>query len=287
MRIALFLVVLSMLSEDAHGLAPPSPAQANGSSTSNGVSCGTGSRDHGPDADVSCDELSSNLARAFKIVALAREQTGAFRALFDQSYEAYQSCPDAELVGYALARSTELGFANLPVELDGQTLTNAAAVIERLGSRQPRSGRIATVRARQVSTMASAQAALAVDPSYSPATLALAAATMANDPKAALKLMDGIRDIKALPGFHTLRARILLAAGNARAAAIEARHDIDGAWADTIEPFWMVGVRREAEEVLGRALLASGRRPQALSHLRAAAELGSAAARAVLDAARP
>jgi hypothetical protein len=229
-----------------------------------------------PAAGTKCGEATSQIIQALRNVAYAQDQSGAFHGLFEQSYALFQLCPDSEPIAYALARSTELGFARLPIEIDGLRMTSAVEIVAQLAVRHTRSARIATIHARQLSTVESADAALAIDPSYAPAKLALAAAkTGAGQPKAALTILKDIKNVATLPGFHTVRARSLLADGDSSAAANEARSDINGHWAEPIEPLLMLAVRRDAEETLGRALLATGKRAQATRHLRVAAGLGS------------
>jgi hypothetical protein len=238
---------------------------------------------HGPTTGTGCDEVAASIAQRLRELAFVQDQAGVFRSVFERAHESYPNCPESEPIAYALARSAELGFARLPIAIDGRTLPTADQVVDVLAARHPHSARIATVRARRISTVASAEAALAIDSSYTPAVLALAAAKSAtNDPEGALKLLDGIRNVKSTPGFHTLRARVLLADGNSRAAVREAKQDISGTWNDTLEPFLITAVRRDAEEALGRALLVTGKRAQGIGHLRSAAEMGSDGAKQAL-----
>jgi hypothetical protein len=241
--------------------------------------------DMSPAVAIGCAEVASSIAQRLGEVAFVQDQAGVFRAVFEHGYESYPNCSESEPIAYALARTAELGFARLPIDIDGRKLSTVNELVEALAARHPRSARIATVRARRLVTIVSAEAALAIDSSYPPAVLALAAAKLAaDDPKAALKLLDGLRKVNSLPGFHTLRARILFADGNSRAAVREASQDARGNWTDAIEPFLTMAVRRDAEEALGRALLGAGKRSQGISHLRSAADMGSDAAKQALAA---
>ena len=75
------------------------------------------------------------------------------------------------------------------------------------------------------------------------------------------------------------RALVLLAAGQAEAAAKEARAAVASPSPDPSEMGSSEDVSRRGNEVLGRALIRLGRRSEGLAALQLAASMGSARAR--------
>jgi hypothetical protein len=219
-------------------------------------------------------------------VALSKDQSGVWSSVFERSVSLLAQCVgavDTESLWYALARSAELGFGHYPIAIADQQLSNRERIIEAAAQQQPRSARIMTLLARERKTVSSAREALALDPSYAPAIVALASAT-ANDGDAptAFALLERPAVLET-PGAQTLRAQILLSERKLSDAIAAARLDVAGAWAKRPEPIFVVAVRRAAEETLGLCLMADGQTQAAAGHLRSAAGLGSTLAAAKLE----
>ena len=136
----------------------------------------------------------------------------------------------------------------------------------------PRSARIASIQARASGTIADARHALALDPTYLPARVALAAALLSSSPAEAATYLAPEHDLAAVADGYTVLARTRWAlrdsAGATEAAklALHARtfHLIEP---DARDPRPVSG----AHEVLGQVLLAKNRFREAATHLKLAA----------------
>jgi len=229
--------------------------------------------DCGPSAAASVDPLA----------AFAENEAGELRNQFTAARERLAECPDSEPLLYTVIRASELGLGEFPLTIAQQEFANPQALAREAASRAPRSARIATVLARLDSSVASARHAVALDPGWSPAALALASALAAEGANAeAESVLAGTAGIKTVPGANTTRAAILIGLGKPDQAAALARRDLTGQWPDSPEPFLMPIVRREAMATLGQALFAGHHLKEAAAQLKAAAALGSERAQAAL-----
>jgi hypothetical protein len=227
-----------------------------------------------------CAEVARAFAAELTLSAGAANEDGALRRLQESALSGIRSCPDLEPQLYIAARTAELGYAAGAPRGNGPTV-EARNLAYEASMRQPRSARIATVLARIDGTVAAARRAYEIDPNYTPARLQLVLALAAAGSKGeALSLLPSGKMMDTA-SERIARARVLLAAGEAQAAAgeAEAAHRARKPEAEIVPGR---DLERDAQEVLGFALLASHRVNQAESHLKAAAALGSTKARAQL-----
>ena len=229
-----------------------------------------------------CQGLERKVQHAVTTAYFVMNSGGAYLSAFDESWQALGKCPDSEPLWYTFARLAELGFERLPMEVAGAHVGTAADAAALARSRQPRSARIAVVDARTHGDIERARSALALDPSYAPARVALAAALFEHQHlDEALPLSDAPN----VPGAASLRARILVtraAPGDAKQAERLARRELTASW-DAPEPYDMQPIRCAAQEALALALHAQHSR-QAKSELDKAVQCGSARANELLRA---
>jgi hypothetical protein len=234
--------------------------------------------DCGPSAAASADPLA----------AYAENEAGGLRNQFMAARERLADCADSEPLWYTVIRASELGLGDFPLTIARQEFADPQALAREAVSRAPRSARIATVQARLDASVASARHAVALDPAWAPAALALASALAAEGANAeAETILAGASGIKSVPGANTTRAAILIGLGKPDQAAALARRDLTAQWPDSPEPFLMPIVRREAMATLGLALLAGNHPKEAATQLKAAAALGSGRAQAALGKLQP
>lgn len=227
-----------------------------------------------------CRKLEREVQHAITTAYFVMNSAGAYLSAFDDGTRALERCPDSEPLWYAVARLAELGFNRLPMQVGGARVETAAEVAALARSRQPRSARIAVVDARTHGDVERARSALALDPDYAPARVALAQALLdAGQLDEALPLSEAPN----VPGAASVRAEILLARGgpgDAKAAEGLARRELTTSW-DAVEPYDMQPVRCSAQEALALALHAQRSR-WAKAELDKAAQCGSARANEVL-----
>jgi hypothetical protein len=217
----------------------------------------------------------------------AADEVGLLRSKFRRAVAALAECPDSEPLWYEVVRGAELHVGNFPLTIGTRTFEAPIEAAHEAAVRAPRSARIATVLARLDSSVESARRAVALDATWGPARLALAAALSAQGSNIeADAILADMSATKSVPGANTARARILMARGKPKEAAALARRDLGDQWFDAPEPYLMSTVRRDAMETLGLALLAANRPKQAAPHLKAAAGLGSARATIALKSLR-
>jgi hypothetical protein len=211
------------------------------------------------------------------MVDMVENSDGAFQSAFDASTEALEGCLDSEPLWYDFARIAELGFGRFPMQVAGVRVADATEAAALALSHEPRSARIAVVDARAHGDIERARSALALDPGYAPARVALARALFERQQlDEALPLSDAPN----VPGAGSLRAQILLARGDAAQAVRLARRELKAGW-NAPEPYVMQAVRCDAQEALGLALHAQHART-AKSEVEKAAACGSARAAELL-----
>jgi hypothetical protein len=235
----------------------------------------------GPTAARAADCSVPVAAAEDPLAGQAENQAGELRNQYTAARERLAECPGSEPLWYAVIRAAELDLAEFPLTIAQQTFATPQELAREAALRAPKSARIATALARLDSTVESARHAVALDPAWGPAALALAAALAANGANTeADHVLAGASDIKTVPGANTIRATVLMGLGKPEQAAALARRDLTEQWPDAPEPFLMPIVRREAMATLGLALLAGNHPKEAAAQLKAAAALGSQRARA-------
>jgi tetratricopeptide (TPR) repeat protein len=230
------------------------------------------------EAAESCGALESRLEAQVAGLQMVADQVGELRAIGDAALEGVKACPQSERLWYLAARSAEVlegssGGAAFPEAGSARKIAQQAA------AHVPRSAAVATVLARVDQTEQSARMAYDLDPHYAPARRALALALARkgsfDDARKLVTPAAGAADL-------TARARVLLAAGKPGEAAAEAQKALKRPRPDAAELSPTTEILREANEVLGFALLAQGRTREALRALHVAASTGSLAAQAEL-----
>lgn len=230
-----------------------------------------------------CEVEGASVEQELWQMRIAMDAIGSLQIAFDHSRSALPDCPQSEPMWYAIARAAELGVVEFPIEVPGRALPTALDAGRAAAAQCPGSVRVWTVLARLEGTESAARSALALDASYAPAALALAAALVAGSKaEEALATLDA-PTVRALPGANTIRSQALLLLGKASAAARFAQLELRDGRDSPAEPTpWQFG-RREAEEALGRALYAENRASEAMPHLEAAVDRGSRTAKHLLD----
>ena len=174
-----------------------------------------------------CENDTQGVEQELWQVGVAMDQVGALRLAFDHARDLLPKCPSSEPVWYALVRAIEVGVVELPVQLAGQTVGTAVEAARAGAAKCSSSVRIKTVLARLEGTEAAARDALALHANYAPASLALAAALMADGKgEGALPILD-TKGVQKLPGANTLRSHALLSLGKVKPAIAAARGEID------------------------------------------------------------
>ncbi len=227
--------------------------------------------------DGACAAQQARVEAEAGLLATAKDEFGALRSIGDSALAALRQCPGSARLWYLAARAAEV----LEVPSAGQAFAASGGlkeIVAQAAAHAPGSAPVATVAARVDGGSAAARRALALDADYLPARCALAEALAREGAMAqALEL------VPASAGRgpqHLTRARVLLAAGRHEQAAQEARRAAPGA-ADELTP--RAVSYRDAQEVLGLALLGLNRPTEARQALRAAAAAGSLAAQARLS----
>ena len=231
---------------------------------------------------IPCGDLANDLDDEMNRTSLAMEPESGLASIYDQATQGAERCPDSEGLAYlrlraaALGRGARVGRQAPSADDEWRMLTTF------LAARFPQSAQIATVQARASGTAADARKALALNPKYLPARVALAAALRSSLPTEALTYLTPERDLATVSDGYTVLARARWALGDS-AGAIEAAKQALHARAfrliepDARDPRPLSG----AHEVMGQALLAKKRFGEAATHLKLAAP-DSAVARAIL-----
>jgi len=203
---------------------------------------------------------------------MAKDDLGVFRAIGDRAIDVLGQCPQSARLWYLAARSAEV----LEIWSSGQAFAAYGGlnkIVADALSHAPYSAPVATVAARVEGSSSLARKALTLDPNYQPARRALAE-TLAKEGAFDEALRVATVDARRGP-MHLTRARVLLAAKRPADAVREAKK-ITPSQPDELAPAG--DMYRDAQEVLGFALLALHRPAEARKALRAAASAGSVAA---------
>lgn len=184
-----------------------------------------------------CVRIERGLSRALEMAQFEKEPEGTVGKVFADSGTARQSCPDAEGLAYLHARSAELGGGALV----GRLLPAGVAELRKItadAARQfPSSARILTVHARVSRDEAVARRAVAAEPEYVPARVALADILVdRGDWRAAERVLGEGRGLDGTSDGLLVRARVQLAKGDARGALATAKRVLTGRKPELLEP---------------------------------------------------
>jgi hypothetical protein len=225
----------------------------------------------------SCATLESRAEADVQALALAEEQSGAFRHLGDDALSAVRECPQSARLWYLAVRSAEV----LEAPMNGRAFDNYGGLKRIAGdalTHAPNSAPVVTVAARVLDDENLARKAVTLDQGYQPARRALAellAKTGAFEEALRYAVAGSPSD-----SMRLTRARVLLAAKRPAEAVSEARRVGSPGTPDELSP--AVEVHRDQQEVLGFALLDVGKTSEGRKALEAAAASGSVAAQQYL-----
>jgi len=231
---------------------------------------------------VPCDDLAKELDEEMNRTSIAMEPESGLASIYDRATQAAERCPDSEGLAYLRLRAAELG-RGAPVGRQAPSANDEwRKLAPLLAAKFPQSARIATVQARASGTAADARKALALNPKYLPARVALAAALLSSLPTEALTYLTPERDLATVSDGYTVLARTRWALGDSAGAIEAAKQALHARAFRLIEP----DARdprplSAAHDVMGQALLAKKRFAEAATHLKLAAP-DSAVARAIL-----
>ena len=242
-------------------------------------------------AESDCAALAVDKAEPGLLPMVAKEPEIYLRSSFSQRVEEIDRCPALERLWYHLLRTAEIGGAVFPATLAGVTVVDLKAASSEAAHRFPRSARIATVRARALGTVDSAQQALALDEKWAPARIALAAAQIKlNDTNTAQRTLAPLGDLSAFPCGPAILANAKLLSGDYPGAIAAASVERPTLGSPPLEPTsrpFEQRCARDALEVRGLAQLASGTVTPAARTLLSAAAQGAELAQRQLRAADP
>ncbi len=189
-----------------------------------------------------------------------------------------------ESLAYVRLRSAELATERLAT--DDARVKADRALAQQLSKDFPASARIATVWARYDRSVDRARQAVAIDPRYAPARVALANALVdAGDVIEAKRVIEAVKNLANLDDGFTVLARVRWAEGNAKGAIEAASKELKGRDAIGVEPGdGDVRAIAKAHEVLGLAYVKQGKPDKAAPHLVAAEETSTAVRDVIRDA---
>jgi hypothetical protein len=195
---------------------------------------GTGLGGLAPDQ---CSRTQTALENALESAQFQKEPESGLRRIYSEANKATQRCPAAEGVAYVLVRSAELGRGVLV----GQLPINGAPELPKLtaaaAEKFPKSARILTVDARVSRDAETARRAMAADPKYIPARVALAdILVQSGDWHGAEASLDNAQGLNATNDGLVVLALIKLEKGDARGAFAKANQALSGRRAEPIEP---------------------------------------------------
>ncbi|HXP88614.1 MAG TPA: hypothetical protein VN841_28040 [Bryobacteraceae bacterium] len=224
-----------------------------------------------------CASVESRVDVDVQRVRVAENQLGAFRGVGDQALSALRQCPESARLWYLAARSAEI----LEGPMDGQAFTangGLKKIVADALAHAPSSAPVVTVAARVQGSSSLARKAVALDPNYQPAQRALAE-LLAKEGAFEEALRYASAQTPSGP-MRLTRARVLLAAKRPAEAVEEVRKVAVPGEPDELAP--SVEMYRDAQEVLGFALLDLRKTAEGRKALEAAAAAGSMAAQRYL-----
>jgi len=231
---------------------------------------------------VPCEDLRKALDDELNRTSVAMEPESGLASIYDQATGAAARCPDSEGLAYLRLRTAELG-RGAPVGRQPAAASDEwRKLVLTLLAKFPRSARIATIQARASGTIADARHALALDPTYLPARVALAAALVSSSPAEAATYLTPEHDLATVSDGYAVLARTRWALGDSAGATEAAKVALHARAFHLIEPDGRdPRPVSAAHEVLGQVLLAKKRFREAATHLKSAAQ-DSAVARHIL-----
>jgi hypothetical protein len=225
---------------------------------------------------ATCGGLEKTVEQQVSMLDDANDDLGPFRSIGDESLQALKQCPDSARLWYLAARSAEV----LEGPMDGKAFAESGGLKKILANARlhaPKSAAIATIAARLDGGVPLAREALAFDSSYAPARRALVSALVKNG--FAQEAMPLTSSNSRVDADHLARARVLLGVHRPAEAVAEARKALEPGGRDPVEPAPRIEIRRDANEVLGFALLEEHHADEAHRALLVAGDAGSITAK--------
>lgn len=220
-------------------------------------------------ASAWCAETEKELLGLLDLTEIQKEPESTLRYVFTTATEAWAKCPQAEGLAYLRVRSAELGGGKFVGELPAGGLEELRKLTAEAARRFPRSARILTARARTARDAVAARGAVAIDPNYAPARVALADILVdAGEWAEAQKVLRRARTPNGAVDVFTVLARIDLAKGDRRSALAQAERALKAPSMNSVEPD--AGDPRpvmRAHAVAALAAIALGRFQRAAVHL--------------------
>lgn len=194
--------------------------------------------------------------------------------------------PGDEPTWYALLRGKEMLGDGGPVTAGGSRWPSLLDAAEAVARRFAGSPRLATLHARLDGGVLVSRAALAVNPAYAPAQVALGKALLREGkPRMARTLLEQVREPERVQGGGVALARARVETGEPGKALLAAAREANAPGLCGVEPsIHDPGVLRDLDEVRGLARLALGAIDAGARSLLRAVAAGSAAARRALAA---
>lgn len=208
-----------------------------------------------------CPVLEEEVWHRLTASEATMEPENARAAVYEEATEDSSDCPKSERIAYVRVRAVELGVGNASID------TKKGDLAQRLAQAFPKSSRIATVRARVEGSVDLARKAVSLDPSYSPAAVALAALVLSSgDAAGAQSAIDRAKNLSAVEDGYVVLARIKWAQEDVAGAIDAANRALSGRQIP-IEPGGGRTVDGQAHEILGLAYLKKGEPDKAAPHL--------------------
>lgn len=237
-----------------------------------------------PGAPASCDVVAGSLSNELSASNMAMEPEGRRQAIYDRATAAAERCGSSEALAYVRLRAAELNTER--VAGDDARVKAFRVLAQEFSKQFPASARIATIFARSEGSVDRARQAVAIDPRYAPAQVALANALIdSGDVAKAKTVMQGLKSLTNLDDGFTVLARVRWAEGDAKGTIEAANKELKGRDAIGVEPgSGDVRAIAKAHELLGLAYAKQGKPEKAAPHLVLAEELSAAAREAIRDA---
>jgi len=184
-----------------------------------------------------CPRIQTGLESALELVQFNKEPEDGLRSIYSDATRATQECPEMEGLAYVRVRTAELGrgalIGLLPPDAPLELRELAAAAVERF----PKSARILTVEARVSGNAEVARRAVAADPKYPPARVALAdILVQSGDWRSAETILANTPRLNATNDGLVVWALVKLEKGDARGALAKANQALTGQHEEPIEP---------------------------------------------------
>jgi tetratricopeptide (TPR) repeat protein len=235
-------------------------------------------------APASCDVVANSLSNELSASSMAMEPEGRRQAIYDRATTAGARCGNSEALAYVRLRASELTTER--ATSDDPRMKAFRLLAHELSKQFPASARIATICARSEGSVDRARQAVAIDPRYAPAQVALANALVdSGDVAKAKTVMDGLKGLANLDDGFTVLARVRWAEGDAKGTIDAASKELKGRDAIGVEPGGGdAQAIAKAHELLGLAYAKQGKPEKAAPHLVLVEQTSASAREAIRDA---